>query len=262
MNLSSNSPIKQQGRGLLSALAAQRGAFSPFMYGLIIGVTIFSAVSMQYAKQELARMQREKTEHAKADAEDVAKAMDFAILSETKSTYRDDYTLQRARQYSQSSGKTMGDEDFQLNERDSDRESYGQTSRKIAITASDDTFQRGRVAGSATADELDKIAGKQDAPVAVYDTSDARARQVLTSSSRMESLAEQVYAYYAANMKFPDENDFHKLNQSLGLTDAWGEEFTYEVAPDRQTAKLAFTTPWNYQRTLNLSLKDNTESSK
>lgn len=264
MNSVSNSPINplRQGRGLGAVLASQRGAFSPFMYGLIIGVTIFSAVSMQYAKQELVRLQQEKTQRARANAKDIADALDFSVLSETKETYQDEYTLDRARRYANTAGKTEGDENFQLSARESGRQTFGHTAEKIAITASDDSFLRARVNRTATGAELEKMADNAEAPLAVYDTSGARERQILTSNTRMEALAEQLYAYYAANLKFPDRSGFDKLNSALGLKDAWGENFTYDVAADRQSAKLAFTTPWNYERTLNLNLKDGTESAK
>lgn len=246
----------------MKKLAGQGGAFSPFMYGLILGVTIFSAVSLQHAKQQLVENQRKKNERARADAEDVANALDFSILSETKSSYQEEYTLGRAKQFASVTGKTAGDEDFEMKTQKSGRESYGRTSEKVAITASDDTFLKARLHRTEDEKELDKIAANSTTPVAVYDTSAARERQIRTSNARMESLAEQVYAYYAAHLKFPDEAAFGRLNAALGIRDAWGADFNYEVAADGQSATLAFITPWNYERTLKLNLKDGPESAK
>ncbi|PZP39723.1 MAG: hypothetical protein DI585_03115, partial [Pseudomonas fluorescens] len=100
--------------------------------------------------------------------------------------------------------------------------------------------------------------------VAVYDTSVARDRQVRTSNERMEVLAEQLYAFYAGKYRFPNESEFTTLSGKLDLHDAWGNAFTYKQVgkgkEEGQKATLSFTTPWNYTQTLNLALKDETDT--
>ncbi|MBI1309336.1 MAG: hypothetical protein GC129_05785 [Proteobacteria bacterium] len=260
MSSRSNSPTN---RGALAHLAGQGGAFSPFMFGMIMGVTVFSALSMQYAKKALADYQTRQTERARANAQDIASAMDFAIATETRDTYNDTYSLDRARQYSESTGKTRGDADFQVTTRQGDGdEQFGRRDDKVAITASDDALLRGQVARSSNATELTNLSASSTTPVAVYDTSVARDRQIRTSAARMSQIAEQLYAYYAANLKFPDSNAYDSLVSHFGLRDAWGEDFEYSVAPDQQSAQIGFTTPWNYHQELNLSLKGGPESSQ
>ena len=235
----------------------QQGGFSPFMFGLIMGMSVFSALSMQWAKQELANYQQQQAQRAKTAAEDVAKGLDFAILSEDNRTYSDDYTLERARQYTNTDARTRGGQDYMVTTReDEDRESFGQKGTTVAITGSDDTLLRSQMHRAEDSQQILRMntSGKQ--AVAVYDTSHARDRQVRTSNERMEALAEQVYAFYAGKRRFPTDSEFTALRGRFDIRDAWGNDFTYTVAKDDQNGTLTFTTPWNYTQTLKLGLKD------
>lgn len=266
MSLPSSLPIKRkrvgkrQGRGLLSC---QRGAFSPFMFGLVVGVTIFSAVSMQYARQELVAYQKRQGERARAQAEDLASALDFAIGTETKETYGESYDLARAKRYAQTTGKTRGDQDFLLTTRqENEGSSYGRSGEKVAIAATDDALLRSKLNATGSAQDLASLSTRKSQPIAVYDTSLARDRQIRTSNSHMEQLAEQVFAFYAANMKFPTLDEYNGIIAQFPLNDAWGEDFDYDVDSTGQDAQLSFTTPWNYTQVLNLNLKDEQESAQ
>jgi hypothetical protein len=237
--------------------AGQGGGFSPFLFGLIMGMSVFSALSMQWAKQELAAYQQQQIKQAKEGAQDVAKGMDFAILTETTQTYSDRYDLERARQYAGTDARTRGEQDYMVTTRqDENREAYGEKASTIAITASDDTLLRSQMYRSGDAEEILRTKTGAGQAVAVYDTSVARDRQVRTSNERMELVAEQVYAFYAAKMRFPTESEFTSLLSTFNIRDAWGRDFNYTVTPDREKGTLSFTTPWNYVQTLNLSLKD------
>jgi hypothetical protein len=233
------------------------------MFGLIMGMTVFSALSMQWAKQEMVRYQAEQAERSKAQAEDVAKAMDFAIRTEDAKNYSEDYTLERARTFSNSSGRTVGDQDFMLKAiRDDSRKAYGDSAHTVAIAGSDDTLVRSKIYRSDNAEELTQNApGTTSQPVVLYDTSMARDQQVRTSNTRMESMAEQVYAFYAGHQRFPTDSEFTTLAGRFGVHDVWGQDFDYKVDTDGQTGTLSFTTPWNYTQTLNLSLKDDGDPS-
>lgn len=236
----------------------QQGGFSPFMFGLIMGMSVFSALSMQWAKQEMERYQAQQAERAKKDAQDVAKAMDFAIRTENATDYSEDYTLERARTFSNTSAKTLGDQDFMLKAvRDDDRKAYGESARTVAIAGSDDTLVRSAIYRSGNAEDLSRVApGTRSQPVVLYDTSLARDRQIRTSNTRMEALAEQVYAFYAGHQRFPTDDEFTSLSSRLAIHDVWGQDFGYTVEKDGQTGMLSFTTPWNYTQNLKLSLKD------
>jgi hypothetical protein len=236
----------------------QRGAFSPLLFGMLLGMGLFSIMSMELAKKELIAYQKVQAERARAQADDLAKAMDFAILTEDKHSYSDEYSLQRARAYSNTAAKTRGNQDFLLNARESQNaEQFGQNRVTVAIAATDDTLLRSQVFRSTSARDLQEISSSH--PVALYDTSMARDRQVKDSKARMEILAEQVYAFVAAHGQFPTSDEFEKIASRAELTDVWGQPFTYTAGDDKLSCKLSFTTPWDYTQTLKLDLKDDTK---
>ncbi len=244
-------------------LTSQNGGFSPFMFGLVMGMSIFSALSMQWAKQALAEYEQQQVARAKANAADVAKGMDFAILTENSQSYSEDYNLERARQYAGTDARTRGQQDYLVTDReDEKRESFGKKSTTVAITGSDDTLLRSQMFRSDTSEQLltTKTGDKQ--AVAFYDTATARDRQVRTSNERMEVMAEQLYAFYAAKKRFPTESEFTTLRGTFSLRDAWGQDFTYTPTPDGQKGLLSFTTPWNYTQNLKLNLKDETNAAE
>jgi hypothetical protein len=236
---------------------AQSGGFSPFMFGLVVGMSLFSALSMQWARKELALYEQQQTQRSKKDAQDVADALNFAILTEDQQTYSENYDLERARQYANSTGRTTGGQEYMVTTRtEEDRTRYGHAAATVAITGSDDTLLRSQIHRSGGSEDIlrTKVGDKQ--AVAVYDTATARDQQVRTSNLRMEVLAEQLYAFYAGKYRFPTDQEFSSLNGALKLHDAWGNEFDYTTSKDNQKGTLSFTTPWNYTQTLNLSLKD------
>lgn len=248
MNSRSATPISRRRR------LAQAGYLSPFMFGLIIGMSIFSAMSAHWAQQELVRVQERKAERAHKQAEDIAHAMEFATLTETEGTYSDSYDLERAKMYAaRSSGKTAGGQDFMVVARQENNESFGKRDQKVAIAATDDTLLRAKVYRAGSAEELAKM--EEQKPVALLDTKAVRERQVRTSMKAMEGMAEQVYAFYAGHLRFPDEGEFDELQKRFTYRDAWGGEFDYTYVNEGE-ARLEFVTPWNYTQAIKLSLKD------
>jgi hypothetical protein len=226
-----------------------------------MGMAAFSALSSQWAKQELVRYQEEQAARAKANATDVAKGLDFAILTENSQTYSDNYDLERARQYTNNAARTRGGQDYLVTAReDEQRENFGKKTTTVAITGSDDTLLRSQMHRSGDSEEILRTKIGDNQAVATYDTATARDRQVRTSNERMEVLAEQVYAFYAAKKRFPTDNEFATLRSTFNLHDAWGREFTYTPSKDQQKGILSFTTPWDYTQTLKLSLKDETDT--
>lgn len=227
------------------------------MFGLIMGMSIFSALSMQWSKQALARYQQQQVERAKANTQDVAKSLNFAILTENSQTYSDKYDLDRARQYSNTEARTTGGQDYLVTERtDDNRTTYGKAATTVAITGSDDTLLRSQMYRTGDAKEILTTKTGNSQAVAVYDTSTARDQQVRTTNGRMEALAEQIYAFYAGKQRFPTDSEFTTIKSTFGLRDVWGHDFIYTISTDGQSGTLAFTTPWDYTKTLKLSLKD------
>jgi hypothetical protein len=232
------------------------------MFGLIMGMSIFSAMSLKWAEQELAEQQLRNQERSKAQAEDLAKALEFATLTQTRDNYDNRMTLDRARQYASSAtGQTRGGQDFIIVEREAEGETMGAKNEVVAITGSDDTLRRSEVFRSGDARQLGKLAeqrNKGDA-VVLLDTSGIRTRQVNVSRQNMETLAEHVYAFYAGRFRMPSQDEFQELNEKLGIRDAWNAGFDYEYY-DPERARLEFTTPWGYTQSLMMDLR--TEHSK
>lgn len=246
MGVSANTPL----------LACQSGGFSPFMFGLVMGMSVFSALSLQWAKQELSEYQDLQAQRAKANAEEVAKGLEFSILAENEQSYSDTYDLDRARAYSAAQARTRGGQDYMFAARDSDREQFGQKATTVAIAGTDDTLVRSQVYRTETEEHILQkgVGGRED--VAVFDTSMARSQQVLTSNRRMELMAEQLYTFYAAKYRFPTDSEYQTLLGRVGTRDAWGQDFAYKPEADGQKALLSFTTPWEYTQSMILSLKD------
>jgi hypothetical protein len=235
----------------------QQGGFSPFLFGLVVGMSVFSALSMQWAKQELVRYEEQQARRAQSNAEEVAKGLEFAILTEDQSSYSENYDLERAKAFAETDARTRGGQDYLLTTHENEqREVFGKKDTTIAITGSDDTLLRSQIYRTADSEEVLRMKTGSKQAVAIYDTGQARDRQVRTSNERMEQLAEQLYAFYAGQRRFPTDSEFTRLQGGLDLHDAWGEDFTYTAKPDGQTGTLSFTTPWNYTQTLKLSLQE------
>jgi hypothetical protein len=234
---------------------------SPFMTGLLLGMTVFSALSLQWAKAELVAMQERKTQQDRAQAQELASAMEFAVLTEDASGYSDEYNLQRARAFSSAGGRTRGGNEVLAAARSDEADesgsnsAFGMENTQVAFTASDDRFARAAAGRAGDAATLQQEVGAKG-PTVLANVRAARERQVLTSSKRMDAMADQMFAYYAAKMRFPDEASYTNLESRLNLKDAWGQRFEYEPAPDGQSATLRFTTPWDYTRERPLSLKE------
>lgn len=227
------------------------------MFGLLMGMTIFSAMSLKWAQQELAEARLRQAESQKRNAQDIASALEFATLTETAETYSDQYDLDRARQYTtRTTGQTRGGQDYLVVARESDESRVGKSTQVVAITGSDDTLRRSEVYRTLDADKLQDIAGEQQTldPVVAFDTGAIRTRQVMVSQQKMESMGEQIYAFYAANLRMPTRSEYDELAEKLTIRDAWGTPFHYSQL-DEDRARLEFTTPWGYTQPLNLNLK-------
>lgn len=232
------------------------------MSGLMIGMTIFSALSLEWARQELVATQKRQQEEAKMAAEDLAKAMEFAVMTETGETYDETYALDRARAYSNSTGTTRGGNQVALVSRDVETEDgTGAPRTQLALAATDDILLRAKLNLAEDVERLNR-AVSGTAPVAFFDSGTVRGQQLLTSQRRMEAMAEQVFTFYAANMNFPSSQAFTALSKQAGLKDAWGQLFNFTVAEDGQSGELSFTTPWGLTRTQSVSLRDDVKSAE
>jgi hypothetical protein len=227
------------------------------MFGLIIGMSVFSALSLQWAKQELVRQQALNARREQAQAQDIAKGLEFSLLTETQGNYRDNLDLARALPNTAlAGGKTRGGEKVLVVSRDDRRaDTFGATNQRVAVTASDDILKRSELYRAGSAADLGAMAASRT--VVMFDTSAIRAKQMKDSRDALEGMGEQLYAFYGAHLKFPSSSEYDELSRNFNFRDAWGEPFGYTYISD-DAAQLEFTTPWNYTYTEKLTLKDDT----
>jgi hypothetical protein len=127
----------------------------------------------------------------------------------------------------------------------------------VVLTNTDDTLQRAEMNRVGSVEDLNRAVDRKT-PAALFDAGGARQQQVFTSTQRMEVMAEQLYAFYATQMRFPSDAEFTTLDGGLDLKDAWGRSFTYQSDDDGQGAELSFNTPWGHTQSLRVSLQDDT----
>jgi len=239
---------------LKAKLKSQKGAFSPFMFGMLMGVSIFSAVVMQWAQQDLLRLQKERLQRQKEQAQSVKTALELAVLTETAATYNEDLDLERALEFLPTSDKTRGGNKIQITKRSTD-EGFGLEGERLIITTSDDEMLRQEVDTLGTAESILEYEGVEDNPVSVVDSTSLRLQQIERSKEYMEQEASQIYMFYASNKphRFPFQNEYNDINATTGLGDVWGNPFNYTRLSDDE-ATLEFITPWGHAEKITLTL--------
>lgn len=238
---------------LCQCLGNQKGAFPPFMFGLLMGVSVFSMVSAKMAEKQIVTLQDSRADRLKAEQEDIAKGLEFAILTETAETYSDDLSLNRARQHmARSSGKTMGRADAQLVSR-RDADAFGASQERILITNTDDVLTQATLNQAADAKDLAANVTGTKGGITLFNSADVRFRQVEKSKKNLDMMGESLYRFYAGQLRFPTLEEYEILAEQLKLRDFWGTPFEYKRIDDAE-ATLTFTTPWNYTQTIHMNL--------
>ena len=239
---------------LFSLLRSQRGFFSPFMIGLVMAIGIFSNLAMHWAQKDLERIREERLRRQQAEANDIAKAVEFAILTETDRTYGQVLDVDDLRQYTAlSQGKTRGGSDVQIISRQNGS-AFETANERIAITTTDDTLRRNELVRSGSAEDLAREAGG-DEPLAIVDTSAVRQRQIEQSKQNVDTMAAHIFQFYSTNFRFPKVGEYEELQEMLNIKDVWGNDLIYTYKNEEE-AVLEFSTPWNYTYSVNLNLEN------
>jgi hypothetical protein len=230
-------------------ILCQKGGFSPFMFGVLAALSIFSTMLAQWAKEDLKQLQSEKLKRQQAHSEDIKEAIEIAILSENSNiagnNYSQTYDVGRAQGFlSSSNNTTRGGAAIQIQEVDSSQVQDIQNKR-IAISSSDDTFLRTDVAGLANEDAIAAYDSGLDGAMATIDTEALRNQQVKHSRQLLEKEASLLYTFFTENSRFPaNQGEYDTdINALTNYKDTWGNDFTYTYASDTE-ATLGFTTPW------------------
>ena len=245
----------------ITVLRNNLGAFSPFMFGLLMGMAAFSTAIRYQAEQDLKNIQKQQKLMEKEQAEDVRRAFENAILTENVADgslgYSKDLDLERARSFlSGSTGQTRTGQRIILKERKAG-EVLGADQQRIVITASDDEFVRQRVETLGSSDALADFTEESPENATLFDSAAVRARQVKQSKEYLHMEEAQLYRYWGGHeYKFPATQSEYEdnVNAYTHLRDAWGQKFDYERLSDNK-ARLSFTTPWGEKNTILLNME-------
>jgi len=252
--MAQNTPREHTADGsFFSVIRAQKGAFSPFMFGLLASVAVFSSLMQKWSMDEMKRQEERRIQTQQEQAESVAKAVENAILTETATTYGNTVTLERARQFMSGTTGIGGDgEDYQFKSAQTDSQ-FGRNNQRIIINTTDDQFLKDEIGRIEGEEGIKAFAGADG--TTVLDTSDARKRQITKSRESLEMEAAQIYRSYASfGFKFPSTSQYSEIiSAATGIKDVWGQDLTYERQGDKK-ATLSFTTPWGYTVTKKLSM--------
>lgn len=233
--------------------ANQKGIFSPFMFGLLLAVGVFSVLSQQWAKRDLRTLQESRETRMEATAQDIARNIEFEILTETASTFSNNLNTNRLLPNAAKAGSNRSQDDIQIISREGE-EIFELETQRFAINLGGDDLSRSALNQTTTSKNIVNAGETQG--VAVIDTSAIRQRQVETSRTNMKAMAERIFNFYAGNLRFPTVGEYDQLALVFNATDVWGSPLDYTYENDDR-ASLAFTTPWGFRQSMRLDLKDN-----
>jgi hypothetical protein len=242
-------------RSLSCRIRDQRGGFSPFMFGILAGMALFSASIRGHLEQELRRAEEAKLERTRQETQALARAVEAAVMTETSSTYSADITLNRIlTNVDGTTGLTAGGSTAQINTFQS-----GPMAR-VMIGLTDDGYVRNELA-TATGDLTQSPLGARS-DVAVVDVGALRTRQMELSLKNLDQEAGLLYYFWNRQNRFPTDQAEYKaqVNAVSGLRDFWGRDFTY-TAVDANNGGLAFTTPWGEARSISVTMAVTTSPS-
>lgn len=258
---------------LSAILNCQKGAFSPFMFGMLAAIGAVSVASQYYARQDLMKSEQERMAREQQQADRLAYGVEMAVMMETAATYNASVTAagslaQRVLQASEGLGITASGSNVVIS-------SFGSTvqgsltNEQVVIAASDDLFMQQEVSAISSVTDVNAMGMRQNSGVAVADTTAVRRRQLDMCRERREMLASAIYNFFATDAVFrmPTLAEYNTLATQYGLnTDFWGCTFLYYrgdeagyTGPSCTTdctgvAQVGFRAPWGatYFQTLDL----------
>ena len=221
----------------------QKGNVSPFLFGLLAGVALFSGGIRAKAELELKRIRAQQEKQAEQTAQSYQRAVEGALLSETSTNFG---TLDRDRieeHLSRSLGGTRSGQDIAIGTITTDGT---RNEQRIFIAPTDDDFVRTEIntlesTGDADAAARNTLNNRKD--VISIDTSAIRARQVELTMQNLNKEAEIIIGFWGQNGIFPSPAEYTALHNQTNLADFWGNAFTYTRVNDDEMT-LSATTPW------------------
>lgn len=241
------------------------------MFGLLLGVSIFSVSVQKRAQIEMEQMRENQLSRQEAEVSSLRKAVELAVMTENSAsktaTYQATPDAARIRERaSLSTGKTRATEDTVMVSGTTG--TYGERSR-ILITTTDDEYARDNIQFTKghTYSSIGQNTMQQRADTTVVDTTALRNEQIAISYKNMEAQAALVYNWWSApgnGFVFPTSGQYSaEIMPISAYKDFWGSDFTYSRT-SAQIATLSFTPPWGgspYEITLNMTSAASSSSS-
>ncbi len=222
----------------------QRGAVSPFLFGMLAGVAVLSGGIKIQADLEMKRIQEQQEQRSKETADTYRRAVEGALMAETTGTFGAvDTNAINSFVAKSIGGGTRSGQNIAIGTITTD---VGTNSQQIIISTSDDNLVRTQItaletAGDAAAMAADTINNRDD--VITIDTSGIRTKQIAETIDRMEKYSEILYSFWGKNGRFPTLVEYPAIAAQSSTTDFWGGAFTYAITSDN-IAQLQATTPW------------------
>lgn len=271
---------KQYSKSLI--LRSQRGAFSPFMFGVLAGIAIFSGAMRSEYLNELGNLEVARNERLQKEATAMETALENYLLSETQALYTatsGSLSAAEVAQFLATSGATTQSGATLSVRIINYAVAYtiftggvnlnGTRNEQIFLMSpTEDDSLKTRIINAATRTDAEALAALPT--VVMVDTNRLRQQQVAFSKQKLENMASLLYGYYTRGIvvsgkrlhTFPrNQTEYDTMLTTYNLQpqakDFWGNNFTYTVDPtgnvtDIETtttlserAVLAFITPWN-----------------
>lgn len=242
---------------MFKGLNNQKGAFSPFMFGMLMGVAVFSAAMNHWAKKEIVDIEKQNIQSERQKAEQIKQAFENALLTEnvnSENGYSEKMNLERAQQFlSGSTGQTKSGEQAFLSTAIKSG-AFKTSNSRILITTTDDENVKDEIRSLGSDGMADY--NNTESSVVMFDSEEVRKKQIRESKTLLEREISQIYRSYTAyGYKFPTPEQYKtQVNAATGLRDVWGQPFKYDRKSDKVVV-ISFTTPWGYTYKKRLDMK-------
>ena len=224
--------------------AKQKGAFSPFLFGMLAGISLFSGAVRVNAELELKRIHDQQAKRQQEETHSLRRAVENALLSETSATFGNIDANRLKALTSYGTGQTRGGQDIAVG---SITRNSAIKSQRMIVSASDDALVRSEISNLAT-DGDNAAAAASDlnkrTDVTSVDTTTIRLRQLEVSNINMRVQSDLIYDYWSRHGALPTVGQYNtEIAAVSNLKDFWGNDFTYNLAATNY-AILTYTTPW------------------
>lgn len=274
--------LKQQ----LKSLRNQRGAFSPFMFGMLAGLAVFSGALRSQYLNELGTLESQRNTRLINEAKELESSVKNFLRSQTSSTFNSTITVANIQELLATDGATTDSGQayqikiipYTISYINNATAAVTRDAQIFLMTSSDDSLLRTQVDNTTTRTDAFTLA--KEPHVVVVDTESVRQEQVALSKKRLEGMASLLYDYYTRGFfsgttrlhTFPrDATEYNAMVATYNLTneakDSWGQNLTYTVNASGNTtdletseaisesAVISFVTPWSERYPLTVSVQ-------